>query len=139
MNVAFAVDKNCRAWGAVKKHWILIADRNPRVRAFLMRELRAEGYRVTAAGSQAEVVRAAFADNRIDVIILDPDLPDDDPAALFNTLRSRIPAIPVIIHTFVQDGQNTAPPAANEIFVEKQANSIETLKKIVRDITCKNP
>jgi len=85
------------------------------------------------------VVRAVFGDNRIDVIILDPNLPDDDPAALFSTLRSCIPAIPVIIHTFVQDGQNAAPPAANEIFVEKQANSIETLKKIIRDITCKNP
>jgi len=131
--------KNCRARGAMKKYWILIADRNPRVRAFLRRELRAEGYRVTVAGSRAEVVRAVFGDNRIDVIILDPNLPDDDPAALFSTLRSRIPAIPVIIHTFVQDGQNAAPPAANEIFVEKQANSIETLKKIIRDITCKNP
>lgn len=120
-----AVKKNCR---------ILIADRNPHVRKFLKRELMAEGYQVTIAGNYAEVIRSAYAHNLVDVIILDPDLPGDLNSNLIKTLKSRIPAIPVIIHAFGRDMSHESIPTANEIFVEKQANSIEQLKKVVHGI-----
>ena len=117
-----------------KNHCILIADRNPNVREFLKRELTAEGYRIKIAASGAEVIRSAYANNLIDVIILDPDLPGDIDAALIKTLRSRVPAIPLIIHALSQDMTDDALTAGREIFVEKQANSIEQLKKIVNTI-----
>ena len=121
--------------GSLKKnHCILIADRNPNVREFLKRELTAEGYRIKIAGSCAEVIRSAYANNLIDVIILDPDLPGDTDATLIKRLRSRVPAIPLIIHALNQDMASDALTAGREIFVEKQANSIEQLKKIVNTI-----
>jgi DNA-binding NtrC family response regulator len=120
-----AVKKNCR---------ILIADRNPHVRKFLKRELMAEGYQVATAGNYAEVIRCAYADNLVDVIILDPDLPGDLNSNLIKTLRSRLPALPVIIHAFGRDMNHETLAAGDEIFVEKQASSIEQLKTIVRGI-----
>ena len=118
-----------------KNHCILIADRNPHVREFLKRELAAEGYRIQIAASCAEVIRSAYADNLIDVIILDPDLPGDINRNLLKSLRSRIPAIPVIIHALGQDMKHDTLGGGDEIFVEKQANSIEQLRKIVHGIT----
>jgi DNA-binding NtrC family response regulator len=117
-----------------KNHCILIADRNPHVRKFLKREMMTEGYHIKVAGSYADVIRSAYANNFIDVIILDPDLPGDMNSNLIKTLRSRIPSIPVIIHAFGRDMKNDTISAGDEIFVEKQANSIEQLKKIVHGI-----
>jgi DNA-binding NtrC family response regulator len=120
---------------AVKnKRCILIADRNPHVRKFLKREMMAEGYQIKIAGSYAEVIESAYANNIIDVIILDPDLPGDNNSNLIKTLRSRIPAIPVIIHAFGGDTKHENISSGDEIFVEKQANSIEQLKKVVHGI-----
>ena len=87
-----------------------------------------------SAGSYADVIRSAYANNLIDVIILDPDLPGDINSNLIKSLRSRIPAIPVIIHAFGRDMKHDNLSAGDEIFVEKQANSIEQLKKIVHGI-----
>ena len=117
-----------------KNHCILITDRNPRVREFLKRELTAEGYHVKVAGNCSDVIRSAYANNFIDIIILDTDLPGYINSNLIATLRSRIPAIPVIIHAFGQDMQHDAISTGGEIFVEKRANSIEQLKKIVNRI-----
>lgn len=113
---------------------ILIADRNPNVREFLKRELKAEGHRIVIAGSSSDVIRVAYASNVIDVIIVDPDLPGDKSANLIKTLRSRIPALPVIIHAFGQDMKPEASFFEDEIFVEKQANSIEQLKKVLQHL-----
>jgi DNA-binding NtrC family response regulator len=119
----------------VKKNYcILIADRNPHVRKFIKRELMTEGYNVKIAANYEDVVQSAYTNNFIDVIILDPDLPGDRKSNLIKTLRSRIPAIPVIIHSFGRDMKHDNISAGDEIFVEKQANSIEQLKKIIRGI-----
>ena len=117
-----------------KNHCILIADRNPHVREFIKRELMTEGYTIKIAASYAEVVKSAYTNNFIDIIILDPDLPGDRNSNLIKMLRSRIPAIPVIIHAFGRDVTHDDISAGDEIFVEKKANSIEELKKIVHGI-----
>ena len=123
------------AWDPVKKsRCILIADRNPNVREFLKRELMADGYDILIAGNCSDVIRCAYKHNFIDVIILDPDLPGDSEANLIKTLNSRIPLIPVIIHAFGQGFDPESPFSGEEIFVEKQASSIEQLKKILRQM-----
>ena len=113
---------------------ILIADRNPHVREFLKRELADEGYCIHVAGSSSEVIQSAYAGNAIDVIVLDPDLPGDINPELIRTLRSRVPEIPVIIHTFSQNMRTGNQFTGKEIFVEKQASSIEQLKKVIHGI-----
>lgn len=119
-------------------HRILIADRNPHVRGFLKRELAVEGYQVSIAASGAEVIRIAYSDNCLDVIILDPDLPGVLDSSLLQTLRSRVPAVPVILHGLSQDLKTATQLSGGEIFVEKRANSIEHLKKIVQRIIRSN-
>lgn len=110
---------------------ILVADRNPRVRAFLQREMMAAGYRVTAADSARDVLRWAAERDRVDLVIIDPDLPDAEPEALVAELRRRRPQLPVVIHALPDPERGPAdPPAAG--FVEKGARSVERLQTLVR-------
>ena len=55
---------------------ILIADRNPHIREFLRREMMAEGYRARLAKNGREVLRLVYQRGPLDLLILDPDLPD---------------------------------------------------------------
>ncbi|MFZ7128228.1 MAG: response regulator [Desulfobacterales bacterium] len=108
---------------------ILIADRNPHVREFLKRELSAEGYRIQLAAHGREVLRSVFGDDSLDLLIIDPDFPDSDAVQLLRRIQGRIPALPVIVHTF----QGEVYPRSElqhdlEVFVEKNGNSIESLK-----------
>jgi DNA-binding NtrC family response regulator len=110
---------------------ILIADRNPHVRNFLKRELEAEGHHVRLAENGGELIRWAFRPEPLDVVILDPDLPNTDAARLLEKLKDRIPPLPVVIHTFGVDYQESANCGKADAFVEKGGNSVESLKKII--------
>lgn len=113
---------------------ILVADRNPHVREFLKRELTSEGYQVRMAESGRQLIKWAFHKESLDLLIVDPDLPDTDIQSLFAKLRDRIPFLPIVVHTFLSDYTEHAD-LWNEIpFVEKEGSSIENLKKVVFDI-----
>ena len=110
---------------------ILIADRNPHVREFLKREMSAEGYRVRLAENGREVLKRSYDPEPMDLLILDPDLPDVDATDLITRLADRIPTLPMVIHTFISD-YHCPPVSAGEIaFVEKRGSSIENLKQIM--------
>jgi DNA-binding NtrC family response regulator len=109
---------------------ILITDRNPRVSAFLQREMRNEGYGTRVVQSAREVLEWAFDRDPVDLIILDPDLPDTVDSHLLRMLRQRMPPIPVILHAHPSPGL-TAPDAVTAfIRVEKGGNSVERLKEV---------
>lgn len=123
---------------------ILIADRNSHVRMFLMRELMAEGYRVQLAATAENVLKIVYAQQKIDLVILDPDLPGVEAGPLLERLANRIPVLPVVLHTHRRHDE----PALNITnawvsVVEKAGDSVERLKEIVgtllatfgRDIT----
>ena len=110
---------------------ILIADRNPHVREFLKREMSAEGYRVRLAENGREVLKRSYDPEPLDLLILDPDLPDVDATALIARLADRIPALPMVIHTFISDYHRPAVSAGEIAFVEKGGSSVESLKQIV--------
>ena len=117
-----------------KKYTILIADRNPHVREFLRRELTAAGYRILLAEKGRDVVERMYRPEPIDLLILDPDLPDVEESDIFRKIRNRIPAMPVVVHTYVSDYE-THPDLANAAaFVEKRGSSIDNLKVVVSDI-----
>lgn len=113
---------------------IMITDRNPHVRRFISRELTAAGYRVREAESGAEVLRRIYRNEAIDLLILDPDLPDVDPALLLKRLRNRIPVLPLVIHAFAPDGEDHPGYLNTAAFVEKRGSSIDRLKEVVADI-----
>ena len=116
------------------KYTILIADRNSHVRGFLKREMMAEGYRIQLTDKGQEVLRWAYNSEPLDLIILDPDLPDIDVVSLFKKLLDRIPKLPIIIHAFHSDYNGDSFDPEEAVFVEKRGNSIEHLKKAVQEI-----
>lgn len=117
-----------------KEFKILIADRNQHVREFLKRELMAEGYRVGLAKNVQEVLKKVYHSETLDLLILDPDLPGIDKLSLFKKLQDRIPALPVVVHTYLTDLTDYTDDTdilSEVAFVEKSGSSVEGLKKTV--------
>ena len=121
-----------------KKIKILVADRNQHVREFLKRELMAEGYRVRLAKNVQEVLKRVYHTETLDLLILDPDLPGTDKLALLKKLGNRIPALPVVIHTYLTDYNDYTNELSKLAFVEKSGSSVESLKKMVHEILRKH-
>ena len=117
-----------------KEFKILVADRNQRVREFLKRELMAEGYRVRLAKNVQEVLKKVYDFETLDLLILDPDLPGTDKLALLKKLQNRIPALPVVVHTYLADYTDYMNELSKLPFVEKSGSSVESLKKMVHEI-----
>jgi DNA-binding NtrC family response regulator len=114
---------------------ILIADRNPHVRELLKREMVAEGYRVRLAENGRDVLKWSYDSDALDLLILDPDLPDIGESALFSRLTDRIPALPMIIHALYSDCPSPYMASGTVVaFVEKGGSSIESLKQVTADI-----
>jgi len=112
---------------------ILIADRNPHVRMFLQREMTAAGYLVRLADTGREVLKRAFQGEPLDLIILDPDLPDADEAQVLEHLLDRIPVLPVVVHTYPPEHGSDPKDMKDVIFVEKRGSSVERLKQVVHE------
>ena len=115
----------------VNKFTILIADRNPNVRVFLKREMMAVGYMVRLAKDSREVLKWVFGQAPLDLLILDLDLPDADEVKLFEQLNDRIPQLPVVLHSLKTDYNDYPEVLLAAVFVEKEGNSIDHLKKVV--------
>ncbi|UCF95328.1 MAG: response regulator, partial [Desulfobacterales bacterium] len=109
---------------------ILIADRNSHVRRFLEREMLAEGYQIRLAENGREVLKGAYECDPLDLIILDPDLPDTEAASLLKKLQDRIPPVPVVVHAFASERPGQSNVAGEMVFVEKRGNSVERLKQL---------
>ncbi len=117
-----------------KEFKILVADRNQHVREFIKRELMAEGYRVGLAKNVQEVLKKIYQPETIDLLILDPDLPGTDELSLLKKLQDRIPALPVVVHTYLTDYTGHTNILSELAFVEKSGSSVEGLKKMVYEI-----
>lgn len=120
-----------------RKYTILIADRNPHVREFLRREMAAAGYRILLADKGRDVVKRVYQHEPVDLLIIDPDLPDVEESAVLKKIRNRIPSLPVVVHTYISDisDYETHKDLANAAaFVEKRGSSIENLRQVVSDI-----
>jgi DNA-binding NtrC family response regulator len=132
------VGRLSRRFSVEKEFTILIADRNRRVREFLRREMLVEGYQVRLAGSGQEVLEYIDRRQPVDLIILDPDLPDAGECKLLERVRESTPTLPVIVHTFLSDYVNHSEVLSTTAFVEKDGTSIDCLKTIVLDILGKS-
>lgn len=117
-----------------RKYTILIADRNPHVREFLRREMTAAGYRIILADKGRDVVKQVYQNEPVDLLILDPDLPDVEESAVLKKVRNRIPTLPVVVHTLISDYETHQDLANAAAFVEKRGSSIEKLREVVSDI-----
>ena len=100
---------------------------------FLQREMMAAGFRVRLADNARDVLKWAFQGEQIDLIILDPDLPDADEVNILEHLLDRIPALPVVVHTYPSEYGSGSKDMNDVIFVEKRGNSVERLKQVVHE------
>ena len=113
---------------------ILIADRNPHVRAFLAREMKVEGFRIRLAKNCREILDWVYHTEPLDLIILAPDLPDDEGQKILLKLYDRIPTIPVVRYAASSDYAGPPDDSESVSFVKKEGNSIEALKRTVFNI-----
>lgn len=121
-----------------KKFNILIGERNPHIREFLKREMVTEGYNVQLAKNAREVVKLVYSSTPIDLVIVDPDLPDASELNLFKSLEDRIPTLPLVVHGYGLENLDYFLKLKPIMFVPKQGNSSETLKNIVSELLLKS-
>ena len=114
-----------------EKFTILIADRNHNVRDFLRREMIEAGYNVQVAKNSQEILEWVNHHDLVDLLILDPDMPDTGDTAMMKMLKERISPLPVVVHSILADHANYSDILKNIVFVEKMGNSIERLKEVV--------
>jgi len=72
-----------------------------------------------------------FSHEMLNLLIIDPDLPDMEGLSLVNALRSRIPTLPVIILTLHNKSEESLSIWPQKIIVEKDGNSVEQIKRII--------
>lgn len=116
---------------------LLIVDKNPKIRGFLKRELESEGFRVQLAENAAEALRWVYGPYSIDLIVLDPDLPDTDKCRMLASMWGRVPTLPTVIHTFssvYKECTECVSIPEKAVFVEKKGDSVVRLKKVVGDV-----
>lgn len=95
---------------------ILVVEDEPAIADFLRRGLQAEGYSVDCALDGIEGERRALS-GEVDLVILDVMLPERDGMVVLDKIRSRKPALPVIMLTArgeVEDKVSALDSGAND-------------------------
>lgn len=112
---------------------ILVADKNKNVRDFLKRELSAEGYLVDTARDGNQVLEIIIGQDTPDLLVLDLEIPGIESAVVFERAQTRIPPLPVIVHTFLTEESERNSGGTPEIYIEKSGN-IDRLKSAITDV-----
>ncbi|MGO9569842.1 MAG: response regulator [Desulfomonilaceae bacterium] len=110
---------------------LLIADRNRHVRDFLRREFMADGYAVELARDDRELLSIIEADEPPDLLIVDLEMPCSGGPEAIETLLTRNPLLPVVVHTFLTEEAAQAVCGRAAAFLEKRGNNIDHLKQTV--------
>lgn len=118
----------------INRYRVLIADKNPRIRKFLKREFTMAGYAVRLAENSEALLKLVYGSSRLDLLIIDPDLPDVDVTLLARKLRDRVPPLPVVLHSLDPDTVSSQFSLYPSELVEKNGGSVETLKETVAAI-----
>ena len=112
---------------------ILIADANAHIRFFLKREFTAAGFDVAAASVHTEVLHLLQAEQKPDLIILDPNLPFIDWDLAIAHIRGKAPRIPVVLFTPYAEDMENQDFSGPDAIVEK-APDLALLIKTVRNL-----
>lgn len=113
---------------------ILVTDRNHNIRELLKREMVKEGYRIQLAKNGRDILRCIYHHEPIDLLILDPDLPDAGEVDILEKLEDRIPTLPVVIHAFLSEYVSYSSIPGGAAFVEKRGANIDRLKRVISDV-----
>jgi len=97
-----------------------------------------EGYRVRLAKNGKEVMRWIDYHEPFDLLIIDPNLPDEAELKVLEKLMDYVPSIPVVIHSYCLDYSTRPAISGSTVFVEKSGSSVEVLKKVVIEVLRKS-
>ena len=111
---------------------VMVVDRNRNVRRYLKRELESEGYRILLAENAQDLLQPTLRETNFDLVVIDPNLPDDGIMPLLQKLQQLHPGTPVVIHTFTTDVLDGYGATGIAEFVEKGGGSIERLKQVIK-------
>ena len=67
------------------------------------------------------------------MIIVDPDLPGADEKKMLHHLLDRIPALPMVVHSYPSEFNNGLNAMDDVVFVQKGGSSVERLKQVVNE------
>lgn len=70
----------------------------------------------------------------LDLVLLDPDLPDMEESELLKKIAGRVPPLPVVVHAFDSEDTDYFLYLKQAAFVEKGGQSIEKLKQVILEI-----
>ena len=74
----------------------------------------------------------------IDLVIIDPDIPNVSQLNLFKSLEDRVPKLLFIIHSKLFDYSESTSHISKAAFVPKHGSSSETLKDVVWNLLNEN-
>lgn len=110
------------------QYLILVADRNPRIRDFVQRELKAEGYRVYTVANLDQLKNWVSRPGQLDILVIDPNMSGlENRKELEGMLISR-PAMPVIFHSAAPESIDPANCKRPVIYIEKSGQSVDVIK-----------
>lgn len=103
---------------------VLIVDDHPLVRGALMQQITSllPMANVIAAGNADQARTAARQATKLDLVLLDFNLPDSDGLALLNEWRTTLPGVPVIVVTGEAHVAQAVQDAGAAAFVPKSAS-----------------
>jgi DNA-binding response OmpR family regulator len=116
------------------KQRILVVDDEPQIREMLSMYFERHGYDTATAGDSAETLRIV-AKGKVDVVVLDIGLADEDGLKLLGKLKSEHPELRVIMLTgmgFVEDLLQEAQQKGADGYVSKVLPLDELLLAIQR-------
>jgi DNA-binding NarL/FixJ family response regulator len=120
---------------------VLIVDDHPLVRGALMQQITSllPFANVIAAGSADQARSAVKQAAKLDLILLDFNLPDADGLALLNEWRTTMPGVPVIVVTGETHVAQSVQDAGAAAFVPKSASESTLRDTIVQALCLPHP
>jgi DNA-binding response OmpR family regulator len=116
------------------KQRILVVDDEPQIREMLSMYFSSHGYETLAAGDSTQAMRSV-EENKVDVVVLDIGLAEEDGLKLLEQLKSQHPDLHVIMLTgmgFVEDLLQEAQQKGADGYVSKVLPLDELLTAIQR-------
>ena len=119
-----------------EKITILVSDHNKNVREYIKREISKKGYNVYLAKNSNQILRYLEHDKSINLLILDPEIPDSDEKTLLEKITRQNPALPIIIHTFSKEEYSNRSRNSHKILavLEKIDYSVDSLQLIIDEL-----
>jgi DNA-binding NtrC family response regulator len=116
------------------KQRILVVDDEPQIREMLSMYFDRHGYEAASAANSNETLRAV-TETRVDVVVLDIGLAEEDGLRLLEQLKAQDPRLPVIMLTgmgFVEDLLQEAQQKGADGYVSKVLPLDELLLAVQR-------